>query len=390
MAPIGVEKEHSNLRDPKEQLTGSLPGPRVASQRPDSAHSPRKVTREPTKYRQAPFLVPRRRLNVASPSDHRPQASPAVPGGPILKSRESWQSWSELTVKIFNLPPSTTTWNLWKRFETQGTIVFIELFETRQGTREGTAKIRFSPPPHRDFWGSGSITMQTPDGQGEIRIRIDLEPKKRSFELRSPIRNNVWYPETMSSYPSAITFGFMYEETVMMNMRHVLDEWRNIKFNVDLLRSRLVVNFQTTLMGPLANPLQAAEAEPRAESLDRTKKYMFSIPFGQLQKIYRVELDETRWGLLLSLDCPPQFFQKRGDARASHSSEALTWSDIDTWYRLTDIVYNPNVLENTAVALKKELPFIDIGNMTQVILNKPTNGYRSLDNLLYLIRQSPR
>ena len=38
-----------------------------------------------------------------------------------------------------------------------------------------------------------------------------------------------------------------------------------------------------------------------------------------------------------------------------------TWSEFDTWYRQTDIVYDPRRLENAVVSLKKELPVIDIG-----------------------------
>ena len=47
--------------------------------------------------------------------------------------------------------------------------------------------------------------------------------------------------------------------------------------------------------------------------------------------------------------------------RASHMAGNLTWSEFDTWYRQTDIVYDPRRLENAVVSLKKELPVIDIG-----------------------------
>jgi hypothetical protein len=39
------------------------------------------------------------------------------------------------------------------------------------------------------------------------------------------------------------------------------------------------------------------------------------------------------------------------------------WSDFDTWYRQTDIVYDPYRLQTAKVTLHKERPVIDIGRV---------------------------
>ena len=54
-----------------------------------------------------------------------------------------WTSWQELSVKISDLPPSTTTRDLWRCFNGQGTITMIEIYENQGGQRDGKATVRF-------------------------------------------------------------------------------------------------------------------------------------------------------------------------------------------------------------------------------------------------------
>jgi RNA-dependent RNA polymerase len=279
---------------------------------------------------------------------------------PMLKPKEPWQTWPELTIRVANLPPDVTTWDLWERFQREGTIVFIELFDDRQGRRDGNAKIRFIPPPRRAFWVLDNVSLSTPDGQGAFQVKVFPEPKKRRFEVQSPIRKSIWYPETSCLYPLSLAFGLMHSHNTMMEMHKSQSRTRNTVFKIDLLRSRIVVTFQVSLSDPETH-FHSARGPSRPGELDRTNKYMFTIPFGQLQNIDRVQVNERQWALVISLDSPPQFFRQRLDPRASHMAGNLTWSEFDTWYRQTDIVYDPRRLENAVVSLKKELPVIDIG-----------------------------
>ena len=88
---------------------------------------------------------------------------------------------------------------------------------------------------------------------------------------------------------------------------------------------------------------------------------MFQMPFDQLQKIQRVNLGDKGFVLVVSLESPPQFYRKREDEEACHSNEAVVWTEFDTWFRQTDIVYDPYLLQTAVVTLHKERPVIDIG-----------------------------
>jgi RNA-dependent RNA polymerase len=329
-----------------------------SSQQPPmrSSHSPHLISSQINRS------VSRGIGQITRPASRGNQASNLQKQSPIFVSGEKWQRWVELAVRVSNLPPNITTWDLFKRFGVEGTIIFIEIYENRQGMREGIARIRFSPPPRRAFWAEDNITMTTSDGQGHFQVKAMLEPPRRSFKVPSPVRKSVTYDEVMSLRPSAIGFGFMHEELTMMSMHEVSPISRHdMKFTVDLLRSRIVVRFQvqltdsTTVFSGIATDLWGAGRKDRVDSC------MFTVPFARLQKVQRVEVDKDRWALIISLESPPEFFWKRPKIELSHS-DGLVWSEFDTWARLTDVVYDPQALQGMVVALQNERAVIDIGN----------------------------
>jgi len=63
--------------------------------------------------------------------------------GPTRNGHEDWRSWVELGIRIFDLPASTTTRDLYKRFSQEGTVVYIELYENTKGQPDGKACVRF-------------------------------------------------------------------------------------------------------------------------------------------------------------------------------------------------------------------------------------------------------
>lgn len=54
-----------------------------------------------------------------------------------------WKTWQEVSVKIQDLPATTSTRDLYRCFSRQGNIVRIELHENPRGQREGKASVRF-------------------------------------------------------------------------------------------------------------------------------------------------------------------------------------------------------------------------------------------------------
>lgn len=287
------------------------------------------------------------------------------PLGPIIRTKQAWQDWLELSVKLHNLPSNITTWDLWKRFEREGVIAFIEIYENRQGVRDGNGRIRFFQPPSvRPFW-NGPVVLPSPDGGGASTIKVELEKAKRKFQIQSPIRKHVWYPERMALAPVSVDFGTMLDEATMMRMHNVpilppieQNPSKMLELRVDLLRNRITVDFWVKFIDETGTMTKTNHV-PGA--YDRVNRYMFQVPFNQLHKMNCVDVDKNYWALTFSLESPPAFYRKLLKEQESHKEKAVRWGEFDTWLRQTDIVYDPFALQTAVVSLNKEAPVIDIG-----------------------------
>jgi RNA-dependent RNA polymerase len=137
----------------------------------------------------------------------------------------------------------------------------------------------------------------------------------------------------------------------------------DVSFTVDLRRHRITAAFGVSF----TDPRQFGDGHTEFVSdlpvgkYNRKNRYMFQIPFGQLKDIKEVCLDGKSKSLAITLESPPQYYRKREDPTAGHTKENTTWSEFDTWYRQTDIVYDPFRLAKAKVALQKDVPVIDIG-----------------------------
>src|ERR1700710_3132531 len=77
-----------------------------------------------------------------------PQRGPPV----ILKQTYGWSKWPDVTVRLKNLHNDTTTYDIWRSFQMHGNLVLIEIYESRTSQRDGSGRIKFSPPPREPFW----------------------------------------------------------------------------------------------------------------------------------------------------------------------------------------------------------------------------------------------
>lgn len=278
---------------------------------------------------------------------------PAVAPVFAVKPDYDWLKWDEFGVRLSGLHPSETTYNLWRIFRQYGEIAFIEIFEGSDGQREGKAKIKFSPPPKTPFWKSGRHVIDQEDIPAQQYI-VHIEPvmcQQRGNQIQSPVKKHIWYEPKMKLYASAIHFGLMIKPTSMMS-QHLVNpiETNDVAFVVNLQKNRIEATFTVRF-----------QSQDHPADYDRDNKYMFWVPFNQLTSIKRVEIHSKAYGLVVSLDSPPQYFRKRQDGRAGHTNDNLQWNEFDTWYRQTDVVYNPYMLQTAKVALHKEQPVIDVG-----------------------------
>lgn len=206
---------------------------------PRSARHAPGLTARPTN-RQSTASINRNTYIVASQS---PQPREA-----ILKSQREWETWPVMTFEVRNLPRDITTFQLYTTFEKHGSISRIEIYEDPQGNKKGNARLVFAPPPREDFWSSGNglYTIELPEHAGYRQVTVIPGKPIRTFQVTSPIRKYIKYPETMKLYPQTLDFGFMFDPTSMMDMYRVgvLNERDKFTFQVDLRLKRLNVYFQ--------------------------------------------------------------------------------------------------------------------------------------------------
>ncbi|KAM3064956.1 hypothetical protein ACMFMG_011216 [Clarireedia jacksonii] len=281
-----------------------------------------------------------------------------------IKPRADWQDQVELSLTISNLDPSTTTYDLYRNFQEYGTVVFIEIFEDRDGKR-GRGKVRFSPPPS-PFWTDTSFPITAEDGSTTCKVFLSVDNKRiRDGKFQSPIRRGVFYDEKMKLSASSLQFGVMVSPDTYMPMHSLrAKRMEDLTLTVNLLKSKLEAHFMVPFTDPRMQGDNEYQSSTKIGQHNRENKYMFAIPLGQVKAIEQVKDESDDLILLISLDSPPQFFRKRDDPKATHQAGALLWNEYDTWFRQTDIVYDPYRLESVPISLPKEKPVIDIGRWT--------------------------
>ncbi|RFU28144.1 hypothetical protein B7463_g8205, partial [Scytalidium lignicola] len=304
---------------------------------------------------------------------HNRQSTTKLPGssqilsvsGPLLQQQHDWQTWPELTIKVRGLHPNTGTWELWRAFEREGNIVFIELFLNRLGSRDGNAQIRFNPPPSRAFWIDSNYTIEKVDGSGYYQVRVDPDPVSHCLKVQSPIKKHLFYDRRMTLFPSSLSFGTLLHPTSMMPMRIVdAASKQDISLVVDLEKKKLVVNFKI-----LTRVMTSDDVASKKEYIDdvaglERRRYFFEIPLAQLGMIHRVDLDSTSFYLIISMKSPPMYFRKSSDDMSSHLPDGVLWTEFESWYRSTAITLNPQILQHTPLSLCTEAAVIDIGRWT--------------------------
>lgn len=310
----------------------------------------------------------------------RPRTSTMAPRAPVIQIRPDTRVTGELALFIDNIQPGTTIYDLIKNFESRGTITYIEIF----ADREHRGKVRFSPPP-RPFWTEGRYPITTEKGNTyDVRLRLDLNSTREKM-VASRFRRNVYYPERMKFDSSTLQFGLMVEEDRMMPMQTLRSQAQSeLSLTVDLRRRKLEAQFTVYFRDPRSQGDDGFTCTGKIGEFDRIERYMFHIPFEQLKSIQRFNLDPDgrNFSLLISLDSPPQFYRWRDDREVTKEG-ALSWTQWDSWFRQTDIVYDPFQLLNAAISLHKERPLVDIGNSTPNNFDyfSGANLYRTLDYL---------
>ncbi|KAI9808580.1 MAG: hypothetical protein M1825_003729 [Sarcosagium campestre] len=316
-----------------------------------------------------------------------PSHTPRLPlVRPTFRSSEDWSCWVEVSIKVRGLPFDITTLELWTLFSQEGNVHTIELFENRLGKKDGTARVRFRPPPVKSFWQSGTFPFKFSASSNVINLSLALEENKRPYMIPSPVDETIQYPCRTMILADAIDFGFLYDQSTMMTMHTTRGTTRTpIVFELDLQRKHIDVAFVLHITDPRSEDGDGAgvtsgqtNVDAQIGAMDRHEKYMFRIPFEQMQLIREADTDNDRRTLVVSLETPPNFYRKAvgKQLEESHISETF-WAEWNTWFRQTDIVYDQRDLRDASLTLKKTKPVIDIGRWTTYRFTLPSTMHRT-------------
>lgn len=289
----------------------------------------------------------------------------------------NWMAFPELTIKLYDLRTDVTIEHIFNCFQKHGNLSFIEIYDSR-GSRTTGAKICFCPPPGSNFWSNGKYVFTTVDGSHRYLIRVDMRREdQKEDKIQSPTRPRVRFDRMMTLKPTKLHFGLMEGPDTMMQIQTVLEP----SFVVDMLRKRVTVKFAVEHRDPRwENPTEYV-SKNKIGKYDRKNGYMFQVSFERLKVIHKLDSSGGIFQLLLRLDSPPQFFRKREGF--GHSDE-LVWSEFsNSWYRQTDIVYDPHLNATHVIALHRMKPVIDIGIFHFLSKNHLLTMSRPLDDLSF-------
>ncbi|KAM0275409.1 hypothetical protein ACHAPA_000271 [Fusarium lateritium] len=283
---------------------------------------------------------------------------------------EPWHAWPELTVQLEGLPTSVTTANLWDWFSREGEIAYMDIYETSRSPGSSNAKIRFEPPPKRDFWATGLYRVPHPDAERHPRhleIVVSLAKHVPQQMHRSPVCYDRFHPVKTIVYPVSFDFGSMLGPKSMKIMHSIVGtSERKLKIELNLKFQRLTAFF----------PLGIATRGGRT-----VRQYKAVIDFSNMKNIYQTTTADNCCALVIPLETPPQYYWKSPNIRSTFSDGVKNWSFTESWNRATDLVEEAGLPMKFPVALHADLKggnFIDIGRWTTLrfVLNASTEESR--------------
>lgn len=271
--------------------------------------------------------------------------------------RAQWADWRSISLRVWGLPAASTTYDLWSLFQRNGQIIAVELFE-RDGVRDGTGRVRFSPPPAEQFWYD--IMTVTIQGQ-QVKIKVELQHDRPLPQIQAPSGRN--YPPSLNITMKALQFGVLARENEAMPLRTVQSNTRGeFVLTADFKFKCIEIAFACHIKDPRRDDPSIRYPSPVGK-LEHTQEYKTQIQFVHIKKLVYVDVDENTWALLIPLSSPPLFY-KKADHAVSHSKIRNTWNERDTWNRTVDITYDTSWFKDDPVALRRVNQFIDIGRWT--------------------------
>ncbi|KAG6029796.1 hypothetical protein E4U41_000283 [Claviceps citrina] len=220
-----------------------------------------------------------------------------------------------------------------------------------------SAKVKFEPPPSREFWTKG-FCLQHPDfkeyPQGLVvypREDVDNTQYHRSANLGKA---------TLSL--GSLGFGCMVKPTLMHVMRSISSK-QGVRLLPDLQNKRLILFFSYSTEPTESNQWATSE------------EFKTIIETSSIQKALEAHEKEARH-LVLTLTHPPEYFRKCADILDTFEGNPQRWSADTAWCRATNTFPNKEAQTGLPVALHDDWDdsHINIGRWTAIRLSFNANG----------------
>ncbi|KAJ5538290.1 hypothetical protein N7494_007769 [Penicillium frequentans] len=274
-----------------------------------------------------------------------PHRSTPAPPPPVWLT---WRNWESVAVGISDLPREANTRILWEAFTKEGNIFSVDIFEDRKGNRSSRGRIRFKPPPARDFWLDQTYPLKLRSGL-TCYLQLNIELNSYDPWVPSPVREGVLYPTEIELNLTKLDIGVCPDEKTFFPMR-TFDNSDSLKAVVDIRNRALSILFDVKIRQ--SNSKHKSLAAP--PSLFRIR-----VKFFELSKIWETRNDDTsEQSYFIVLDAPAVFHRQ---ASTTVFNSEIIWRASDTWYRQTSVVHNPLSQANITTNLRKSGQIIDTG-----------------------------
>ncbi|KAK8061247.1 hypothetical protein PG994_007613 [Apiospora phragmitis] len=285
---------------------------------------------------------------------------------PIKQSQQpdnhAWRKWSELAVRLQNLPADVNPQTLRRVFKPLGEVAFIEVKPDSRNANKRVAIVRFSPPPQTPFWENGTITIGFLPHPVKVSVKR-LDPRQPEL-IRSPV-TGLAFPADMKIRLLGLDFGFLSQESTMDVMRSIqypADATLAFSLSAKLKFKKLEIVFPCSVPKP-----RNTDSSEDLDSLPNSQQHRYKavIQFSHATKIYSIRKDNGLEELVIPLESPPAFHEYSPHiiTRSQVDETQARWGDHEAWQRVGTIKYESDSREEVT-SLRRPNQFVDIGRWT--------------------------
>ncbi|CAG8265197.1 unnamed protein product [Penicillium salamii] len=263
----------------------------------------------------------------------------------------SWKSWNTLALDILNLPREVNTHDLHDALAKEGTIMSIDIWETKPGDRQARGRVRFRPPPANSAWIHSPYLINLRSGGTHYLVFIICQTHLET--LPSPVRPGIQLPIETELRSTQVDIGVLLNESKVHFMQ-TFAATAHPRFVVDVKLKCIFIYFKVALRGSVSGPGPAMG--------DLTQHdYRLKITFLQLSEVFeQFDKISQQASLLIVLDSSVICHRKVNNIQMTFT-EPRSWREEDSWYRQTTVAHNPIFLKSATTNLKRHGQVIDLG-----------------------------